>query len=105
MPQYGQAIGQKKLFVSHGGSCEELRNNHNHLQANMPNHFQDQYRGRYSQCLPYKYDIKRQHLGYIGPVIPTSSSVCLDTVAGRKEQASSWTLGLATAGDTLMSPI
>ena len=31
--EYGQAIGQKKLHVSHGGSCKELRNDHNHLQA------------------------------------------------------------------------
>ena len=39
-PQYGQAIGQNKLYVSYGGSCEELRNDHNHLQANMLSHFQ-----------------------------------------------------------------
>ena len=33
-------LARKKLYVSHGGGCEELRNDHNHLQANMPSHFQ-----------------------------------------------------------------
>lgn len=40
-PCYGSVIGQKTVYISHGGKCIKLKNDeHNILQVTKPNHLQ-----------------------------------------------------------------